>query len=64
MWRLLLVWLVAGCSSADSTSMTMAPTLACAWAWRCNLIAWKIGVDYGPRIVGLHGGCHCREPDK
>ena len=64
MSRLLILFLLTSCSSADVATMTMAPTLACAVAWRCNLIAWKIGLDYGPKVVGMHGGCFCREADK
>ena len=60
MWRLLFVGLVTGCGSADVASMTMAPTLSCAYAWRCSMIGWKIGADFGLKVVGLHGGCSCK----
>jgi len=63
-WRLLFVGLVTGCSNADVATMTMAPTLSCAYAWRCTLIGWRIGINYGPQVVGLHGGCSCKPESK
>jgi len=59
-WRLLFLGLVSGCSNADVASMTMAPTLSCTYAWRCTMIAWRIGIMSGPQVVGLHGGCSCK----
>jgi hypothetical protein len=56
----LLAFLMGGCSSADSVA-TFAPKLECKKSVWCHIIEWQLGIRFGPKVSGTHGGCKCHD---
>ena len=54
----LALLLLSGCDRSDSL-VTLQPTLVCEHGVWCHLIEWQVGVKFGPKLAGTHGGCHC-----